>query len=69
MWVTSTNCASHSSLLPKLSWARIPYLHDALSTAASAHQAAKWLAASGLLSQFSLARQITQEASHIWTTE
>jgi len=36
-------------------------LHGALSTAASAHQAAKWLAASDLLSHFSLARQITQE--------
>jgi len=36
-------------------------LHGALSTAASAHQAAKWLAASDLLSHFSLAQQITQE--------
>jgi len=36
-------------------------LHGALFTAASAHQAAKWLATSDLLSHFSLARQITQE--------
>ena len=36
-------------------------LHSALSTKASAHQAARWLTASGLLGQFSLAREIAQE--------
>jgi len=36
-------------------------LHGALFMVASAHQAAKWLATSDLLSHFSLAQQITQE--------
>ena len=36
-------------------------LHRALSMSVSAHQAAWWLAASGLLGQFSLAQDITQE--------
>jgi len=36
-------------------------LHTALSTAASAHQAARWLAASGLLGYFGLAQEIVQE--------
>lgn len=36
-------------------------LQTALSTPASAHQAARWLVASGLLTQFELAQQITQE--------
>jgi len=36
-------------------------LYGALSTPASAHQAARWLTASGLLGQFSLAQEIVKE--------
>lgn len=41
--------------------AGIADLHKALSTAASAHQVAQWLATSNLFSQFNLARQITKK--------
>lgn len=55
-------CPTHSDLRALyFRRAGLADLHGALSTTASAHQAARWLTTSGLLGQFSLAQEIAQK--------
>jgi len=55
-------CPTHTDSRALYFWrAGLADLHSALSMTASAHQAAQWLVASGLLGQFSLAKEIAQE--------
>jgi len=55
-------CPTHTDSRALYFWrAGLADLHSALSTTASAHQAVWWLVASGLLGQFSLAKEIVQE--------